>query len=260
VLIVKDIIKFLEEKFPPHLAYEWDNVGLQIGDRNMGVKKIMVALDATTLVIDEAISKDVGFIITHHPFIFSPLKAIDLTSPQGKNIQKLIKNDIALYAMHTNYDIATGGMNDVLARRIGLQHIAPFAMIDDTHGLGRIGTLEYAMDIDSLSNVVHEKLAPHIGLISNVACRNIDNLKTVAVIGGSGSKYIHDAKEAKADVFITGDVTYHAAMEAKELGLTVLDIGHYAEVIMQDAACDLLNEAFGNELAISSEEIKNPIW
>jgi len=260
VLTVKDVIKFLEEKFPPSLAYDWDNVGLQIGDTNREVKKVMVALDATTPVIDEAISKGVDLIITHHPFIFSPLKSIDLKMPQGKSIQKLIKNDIAIYTMHTNYDIAPGGMNDVLAERIGLQDIKTFAMIDDIHGLGRIGKLENAMDIESFSDNLYDQLDPYIGVISNVECENIENIETVAVIGGSGGKHIHDAKAAGADVLITGDVTYHTAIDAKAIGLTLLDIGHYTEAIIQDAVRDLLNEELGNELAVSSEESKNPIW
>jgi len=258
--LVRDVIKFLEKKFPTNLAYDWDNVGLQIGDINCEVKKMMVALDATTPVIDEAISKDVDLIITHHPFIFAPLKSIDLGIPQGKNIQKLIKNDIAIYAMHTNYDIAPGGMNDILAERIGLRDVKPFAMIDDVHGLGRIGKLEKAMNIDSFSNDLYEQLAPYIGVISNVECENIGNIETVAVIGGSGGKYIHDAKAAGADVLITGDVTYHIAIDAKDIGLTLLDIGHFAEVVMETSVADLIAEEFNDHVrVITSTVSSNPI-
>ena len=261
MLTVDEIIKFLETRFPRYLAYEWDNVGLQIGQASCRVKRVMVALEATTPVINEAIEKKVDLIITHHPFIFSPLKAIDFATPQGKNIEKAIKNEIAIYAMHTNYDIAPGGMNDVLAEKIGLQDVKPFAMIDDIHGLGRIGELEQAMNIDSLSDIVRfEKLKDEIDEVRTVETVGSGCIKKVAVIGGSGGKYIHEAKAVGADILITGDVTYHTAVEAKEMGLNLIDIGHYAEVVMEEEVAILLNGQFSNAVqVIQSSVSKNPI-
>ena len=259
MLLLKDIITFLEKKFPPSLADDWDNVGLQLGDQNASVAKVMVALDATTQVVEEAISQDVDLIITHHPFIFAPLKAIDFRASQGKNIHKLIKNDIALYAMHTNYDVAPGGMNDVLAEKIGLQNVLPFAMIDDVHGLGRIGELEQPMNIDSLSDIIKfEKLRDEVDDIKTVETVGAGCIKKVAVIGGSGGKYICDAKEAGADALVTGDVTYHIALDAIDIGLNLLDIGHFAEVVMQDAVCDLLVARF-EEIDVMKSNTKSPI-
>lgn len=260
MLLNKDIIRFLEEKFPTSLAYDWDNVGLQVGDVNREVKKILVALDMITPIVDEAIEKKIDLIITHHPLIFSPLKSINFETSRGKNIAKLIKNDITAYTMHTNYDIAPGGMNDVLAQQIGLCDISPLVMIDEIHGLGRIGKLKHASSISSLSTDIKTQLKPYVSSIDKVECANIESIETVAVIGGSGGKYIHEAKEAGADVLITGDVTYHIAIDAKDIELSLLDIGHHAEVIMQDAVCDLLNKEFDDMLAVSSENTKNPIW
>jgi len=259
-VIFKDIAKLLEEKFPPSLALGWDNIGLHIGDANQEIRTIMVTLEATTAVIEEAINKGVDLIIAHHPFIYSPLKSIDYTTPKGNNIKKLIQNNIALYVMHSNYDIANGGMGDVLAEKIGLLAIKPFSMIDEIHGEGRIGKLEKAVTIDELSKALSENFSPYINSVKKVECENIKNIETVAVIAGSGGKYIHDAKAAGADILVTGDIKYHDAMDAKDIGLNILDIGHFAEVVMQDAVRDLLNKAFGHELAISSEESKNPIW
>lgn len=257
---IEDIIKFLEEKFPPHLAYDWDNIGLQIGDVKLEVRTIMVTLEATTHVIDEAIRKGVDLMITHHPFIFSPLKSVDLTTPQGKNIQKLIKNDIAVYGMHTNYDVAFGGMNDVLAEKIGLQNVKPFSMIDEVHGLGRIGELEQPLNIDNLSAMIRfEKLQDEVGAIKTVETVGASCLKKIAVIGGSGGKYIHEAKEAGADAFITGDVTYHTAVEAVEIGLNMLDIGHYAEVVMEEKVATLLSDQFDGLQVLRPTVSSNPI-
>ena len=259
VLLVKDVIKFLEEKFPPNLALDWDNIGLHIGDVNQEVCTIMVTLEATTDVVEEAINRNVDLIIAHHPFIFSPLKSIDYSTPKGKNIKKLIQNNIALYVMHTNYDIATGGMGDVLAEKIGLIDVKPFSMIDEIHGEGRVGKLEKAKNLDELSNSIYENLAPHISFVNKVEGKNTDNIKVVAVIGGSGGKYIYEAKKAGADVLVTGDVKYHDAVDAKDIGLSILDIGHYAEVVMEERVAELLDKQFDIEIIVQSVA-ENPIW
>ena len=258
MLRVKDIIKFLEEKFPPRIALHWDNIGLHIGDANQEVHTIMVALEASTDVIQDAVCEGVDLIVAHHPFIYSPLKSIDFRTPKGKNIKDLIKNDIALYVLHSNYDIANGGMGDVLAEKIGLVDIKPFSMIDEIHGEGRIGKLEKPMSLDELSTILCGKFAPHIGLVSKVECENIENIETVAVIGGSGGKYIYDAKDAGADVLVTGDIKYHDAMDAKDIGLSILDIGHFAEIVMQDAVSDLIKAEF-EMLDIRKSSARNPI-
>jgi len=258
VLLVKDIIKFLEEKFPPSLALGWDNIGLHIGDANREVCTIMVALEATTAVIEEAIEEDIDLIIAHHPFIFSPLKSIDFTTPKGENIKKLIQNNIALYVMHSNYDIAKDGMGDVLAKKIGLLDIKPFSMIDAIHGEGRVGKLEKVINIDELSNILYENFSPYIDSIRHIEGENIEKIETVAVIGGSGAKYIHDAKGVGADLLVTGDIKYHDAMDAKDIGLSILDIGHYAEVVMEEHVAGLLVEQFDVEVVRPSVS-KNPI-
>jgi len=256
VLVVKDIIKFLEEKFPPHLAYDWDNVGLQIGDANCEVKSIMVELDATTPVINEAIEKGVDLIVTHHPFIFSPLKAIDLATPKGENIRNLIKNDIAIYTMHTNYDVAPGGMNDRLAKEIGLEDCEP--LCED--GLGRIGfnNNEYAKDIKKyVEHVIHQFALCGANFIDGGKTHQIDK---VAIIGGSGGKYIHEAKAAGADVFITGEITHHKALEAQEIGLSVIDVGHFIERRMEYDVTALIASQFSPEIKMCySTSVKNPI-
>jgi len=259
VLLIKDIIEFLEEKFPPRLALAWDNIGLHIGDINQETRTIMVALEATSAVVDDAVSKDVDLIITHHPFIFSPVKSIDFTTPKGRNIKKLIQNDIVLYVMHSNYDIANGGMGDVLAEKIGLLDVKPFSMIDEIHGEGRIGKLVKSMSMEEISNALYDNFEPYIGNIRKVECENIGDIETVAVIGGSGGKYIYDAKSAGADLLVTGDIKYHDAVDAKDIGLSILDIGHFAEVVMEEHVAGLLAEQFDDVDVMVQSVAKNPI-
>ncbi|MGL6104786.1 Nif3-like dinuclear metal center hexameric protein, partial [Romboutsia sp.] len=109
---LKSLIKKIESKYPLDLAYDWDNVGLLVGDFDMDVKKVLVALEANDKVIDEAIENNINLIITHHPFIFKKMNKINTGDFKGKLIHKLIKNDMALYSMHTNFDIAFDGLND----------------------------------------------------------------------------------------------------------------------------------------------------
>lgn len=120
---IKEIISSLEKLAPPHLAEPWDHIGLMVGDPQGETDKVLCALDVNEAVIDEAISLQAGLIVSHHPFLFKPLSNLDLSSERGKMIKKLVQHDIAVYAMHTNYDIAFGGLNDYLAEGLGLQDI-----------------------------------------------------------------------------------------------------------------------------------------
>lgn len=258
MLKIHEITEFLEQQFPLELAYDWDNVGLQIGDQKKSVGRIMAALEATTPVIDEAIRQGVELIITHHPFIFPGIKAINLATPKGKNIEKLIKNDMALYTMHTNYDLASGGMNDVLAAMMKLENVKP--LCDD--GLGRLGELQQAMNIDCLCDYIqHEWLKDVVSDIRTVEISGKSGaIKKVALIGGSGGDYINEAKNAGADVLVTGDIKYHTAIDAQELGLNLIDISHYAESVMEANVQQLLQAKFDNQLEVLIPSVaKNPI-
>ena len=257
---IQEIIAYLETKFPKDLAYAWDNVGLQIGDVNKEVKRIMVALDATTAVIDEAVQNKIDFMITHHPFFFSGIKIIDFSNPQGRNIQQLIKHDIGIYSMHTNYDVANGGMNDLLANKLKLQQIEKFAMVDEVHGLGRIGQLTHEMDLaDFVTCIKNQWLVEEKPSLKIVNAHQENNLKKVAIVAGNGTKYIREAKNAGADIFVTGDVDYHTAVDAIDMGLSIVDIGHYSEIIMEKHVTKLLEEQFKALQIIRPSSAKNPI-
>ncbi|MDQ0351044.1 dinuclear metal center YbgI/SA1388 family protein [Alkalibacillus filiformis] len=118
---VKDVISLVEKKAPKHLAFEGDPIGLQVGDANQKVSKVMIALDVLEDVVDEAIDQEIDLIVAHHPLIFKPLKSVDLNSEKGKIVSKLIQHNITVYAAHTNLDIANGGVNDMLMEQLGLE-------------------------------------------------------------------------------------------------------------------------------------------
>lgn len=121
-ITVGKVVEIFEEWAPKHLASDWDNVGLQVGNLSMVVNKVLVTLDVTKAVVEEAIEKEANFIISHHPLLFKSLKRINLSEPIGKVIELLIKHDITVYSAHTNLDVARGGVNDLLAEAINLKN------------------------------------------------------------------------------------------------------------------------------------------
>ncbi len=122
-MLLKGIVKIVEDKYSPKFAYEWDNVGLLVGDYESDVKRILLALDADEAVMNEAVEKEVDLIMTHHPFLFKGMKKINSSSYRGRAVMRLIKEDISLYSMHTNFDIARDGLNDALCEKMELQNV-----------------------------------------------------------------------------------------------------------------------------------------
>jgi len=356
------IFNALEKWAPKHLAYEWDNVGLQVGSYTEQTTKVLITLDVTESVVDEAIKNEANLIISHHPLLFQPLQQINIHSLKGKIIQKLLKNHISVYAAHTNLDLADGGVNDLIFDRlsltskeilkevyiekliklivyipndyvskvrkalgdVGVGHIGNYShcafqskgqatfkplaganpfigkrdiqeFVDETKlemimpdnlissalavlksvhpyeevaydlyplknkgkvfGLGRIGDLDHKMSLISLSQKIKETFnISHVRITGDT-----DRLvQKVAVIGGSGEKYFRDAIAKKADVLITGDLTFHHALDAKEMGLAIIDPGHHIEEVMKQATKLYLEQIFTDIEMIDSKIDTNP--
>ena len=221
----RDIINILEKKFPKINAEEWDNVGLLIGDYNKEVKKIQFSLDATLESIENAISKKVDMIITHHPIIFKAIKDITEQNILGKKIRDLIKNDINVYAIDTNLDSSIDGLNDYILKKLGILEYKILDFDEEKNcGIGRIFKLDEEKDLKKFIEELNLKLQiSNLRVISNDLNKKI---KKVALINGSAMSYWRKAKK-ESDLFITGDVGYHDALDALESGLNVIDFGHY---------------------------------
>lgn len=243
------VLEVFNKYFPKDMAYSWDNVGLQVGTLNKEVNTILIALDLTKEVVNEAIENDVDLIITHHPLIFKPLKSINTDHFKGSIIESLIKYDIALYAAHTNFDVAQNGMDQILADMLGLQNKEHLETLNETAGLGIIGEIDEMSMIDFITftkKVFNLEYAKFIGDINQ-------QVKTVAISGGSGSINIQNAIHKQADIFITGDLTYHYAVDCKEEGLNALDVGHNIEKYFAQSLKDLLvNEGIDCDIIVSS--------
>lgn len=227
-MIVSQFIEKFEELFPENLAYKWDNVGLQVGSMKDKISNILVTLDLNIEVVEEAITKKANFILVHHPIIFSPVKKISMDTYLGKMLEKIIKNNLNVYVAHTNFDLSNHGMNKILADMLKLNDQKLIEMETLDEGLGRYGSIsvskslwQFIIDIKELFSIESVKL------ISNE--RNDYAVKNVAITGGSGSSLLTSDHLNNIDIYITGDVTYHHALDALNAGLTVLDVGHNIE-------------------------------
>ena len=222
------VMNALERIAPRHLAEDWDNTGLLVGSYAQKVERILVALDVDDIVVAEAIERSADMIVAHHPAIFRGMKQLRTDLPLGRRLAALLTHGVAVAAAHTNLDITRGGVNDVLAARLGLEKLSTFITTEQADGsaesLGRIGTLPAPVAIDDFAHSVCERLGvSHVRLV-RAADRPV---RRVAVVGGAGAEFIDTAVRRGADVYITGDVKYHEAQRAAEQGMHLIDAGHF---------------------------------
>lgn len=223
-----EIIEVLEELSPKQYACEWDNVGLLVGRRDKDVKHIMVALDATMEVVRQACEKGIDMLITHHPMIFSPMKKVTGDSVLGEKVLLLAEHGISYFAMHTNFD-TVGGMAELAASQqyLNLSDTRPIIECDlPEQGMGRYGKLPKAMNVDEVAEYIKKCFG-----LSNVLIHKTDSVsdklfERIAVMPGSGKSFINKVVEDGYDLYLTGDIGYHEATDARELGLNVIDATH----------------------------------
>ncbi|NMC74678.1 MAG: Nif3-like dinuclear metal center hexameric protein [Geobacteraceae bacterium] len=360
---ITDIVEIVDCIAPFRLAEEWDNVGLQVGDPDATVAKIMVALDAGKEAVDAAIDSGCQLLLTHHPLLFHPQKKIDLREPTGALVAKAVQHSLNIVSLHTNFDIVSGGVNDLLAARLGLfsttplsvtsveslvklavfvpkgheedvlQALFPFSgflgnysecsfqtsgtgtfkplagaapflgsigtrqYAEETRievllrapdvaaarssllsahpyeepaidlyplmnegrreGFGRIGDLPTAVSLECLADRLKDEFSLEGVRYVGEGCRNVQR---IALCGGSGSSLVRCARKQGADVLVTGDVKYHEAREAQMLGLSLVDMGHFASEILMVEGCvarlktELRDRGLTAELVACKEE------
>ena len=227
-VIIADIIKIMEDIAPSCLAEEWDNVGLQVGQKDWPVRNIRIALDPLPNVVAAACREKVDLLITHHPLIFKPLSSVDFSTPVGAIINMASKHKMAIFAAHTNLDNVTDGLNDILAYRIGLNNLKVLGDIrgsEDCQGLGRIGDLIRKTKLASFALEIKKKLGLNY---IKVAGKPDLFVKKAALCTGSGSSLINNFFASGAQVYISGDLRYHDARAAEAANLGIIDIGHFA--------------------------------
>lgn len=231
---VNDIAKLMESIAPLSLAESWDNVGLMLGHRSKPVRRLLLALDLSPEVAQQAIEQQADMVITHHPAIFAKLGCLTSDNWQQELLLRLAERGVAVYSAHTNLDCASGGVNDVLAKRLRLQDVE---VLDEETGLGRIGVVE-ACELEGFAGFVKQALrAPYV-----VYGGGKRPVRKVAVCGGAGSDLIELALALGADTLVTGDVKYHSAQQAVFSGLNIIDAGHqFTERPVLDNLADRLS-------------------
>ena len=219
-MTVRDIVEAIEQFAPLSIQEGWDNSGLCIGAPGDEVHGVLVGFDCTPELIDEAVEKGCDMVVTHHPLIFKGLKRIQGGDPVSDAVIKAVRAGVAVYAAHTTADKVIAGVSGAMARRLGLSDIA--VMEDEGgYGLGAVGTLPHPMTGEEAIAYVKEKF----GLQVVRASKPVARVEKVAMCGGAGGSEIDAARATGAQLYISGDVSYHNFFTPD--GFMVLDIGHF---------------------------------
>lgn len=222
----EEVISRLEELSPLSYAESWDNPGLLAGRKDKDIKKVYIALDATTATIEEAVREGADMLLTHHPLIFKGIKQVNCDDFIGRRVFTLIQKDICYYAMHTNFDVM--GMADAAADILQLKkrEVLEITFEDEIakEGFGRFGRLPGIMTLDECALFVKKVFGIEYVKVFGDADSEIE---TAAVLPGSGKSMIGAALAKGADVLITGDIDHHDGIDALENGMAVIDAGHF---------------------------------
>lgn len=249
MLTVGDFYKAMDDIAPFNITGDWDNVGLLIGSCSDSVSKVLLALDATKAVIEEAVEIGADLIITHHAVIFDPLHTI----PTDSNPYRLISNNIGLIAAHTNLDMTPGGVNTVFAEIIGVNAsvvISPSEIYPEEYGYASMGTLSEPTTAKELAKKLKIELnAPGVRYLSTTK-----PIETVAYCGGSGKSFLEAAIAAGADAYVTGELDHNHLLRAQDENMALILAGHFhTETIVMEPLKAMLKERIPTaEIIVSS--------
>ena len=254
-----EIMGELQTIFNPKIAEDWDNVGLLVGDSTKEVNKVLFCLDVTEKVVKKAVDNNVDLIISHHPVIFSGLKKITNETVHGRKLLKLIENKIAVYSIHTNSDFAVNGLNDFIMDKLNLdgekiifnecefeEYNSIKNKMECVHGgLARIKILNDEMRLADLLERIKDSLG--LSYVRYLGNKDV-YVRKIGLVTGGGSSFLHDVAD-KIDVFLTGDLRYHEALDALEKGHILVDVGHFeSEYLFVDMMEQKMTKFFDGEM------------
>lgn len=259
---VKMIYDIIDSIAPFESAESWDNVGLLIGEEASIVNAILLSLDITEEVVEEAIRGGVNLIVTHHPIIFAGVKEITAHTRLGRILLTLIENKVSVIAAHTNLDRSFPfGINRYISDLYGLKGLKP---LSENEGFGIVGHFDEAITFDTfvqktknLFDIEVVKVAnPKTDVVSEAPC-----IKTVAISSGASSDFIKDAIESGADVFITGDLKYHESQAVLSTSLTLVDVGHFeSEFVYLNRLQSILDTKLNPSVSIQVTRTEKPLF
>ncbi len=242
---VGDIAGFLEGIFPLSCEEKWDNSGLQLGSFDDEVSSVLIALDVDVPVVEEAVDKKANLLLTHHPLFFKPLKKLDYSSYMGRLVRMLVSSKISVYSVHTNFDNAFGGMNDILLEMLSLSSDVPLVRHPNPGcgGAGRVVELQVPWKVADVIRKVRESWG--IDMLSYVG--SLDrSVRKFAVCGGSGADFIENCVSLEVELYITADVKHHEAVFARRNGVDLLILNHFE---MENASLGGLRNLLASEFS-----------
>ena len=257
-MLCRELIEKLEELAPKSLACDWDNPGFLAGRGDKEIKKVLVALDATDRVVEQAVREQADFLLTHHPLIFRALKQVNDANFISRRIVSLLQADISYVAMHTNFDAAPGCMADLAAERLGIRDGQPLEVTGEVKempvGIGKAGVLAEPVSLDALAKQVKQAFElPFVLVYGSEAAKG--PVSRVAVSPGAGGSMIRYALEQKAQVLVTGDIGHHDAIDAAAQGMAIIDAGHYGlEHIFIPFMADYVKRVSGGSIEVIQAE------
>lgn len=249
MVTVNDVYAFLNEIAPFEYSFSFDNVGILVGNKSAKVDKVLLSLDLTSEVLEEANQLGVQLVITHHPVIFDPVKSIlsdDL-------LYRVIKSNISVISAHTNLDIAENGVNFHLAKALGIKETKALSEVNfgsKKLPFGVVGSLDKKYSCKEFAQLVKRNLN-----CDGVRYLNLCNkkIKKVAVGSGACGELVVEAKKMNADVFVTGEIKHHELLFAKENSICVVDVGHYkSENVVIEPLALMLHRKFSNVMFFTS--------
>lgn len=250
---LKDVVALLEKVMHPALVDDWDNCGLLIGDMEQEITHIRTALEATNEVVDAAVKDGVDLLLVHHPMFFAPVKRITSETIRGKKALKMIASGMALYAAHTNLDRAQNGLNQNFGQAIGIGEWRSY----DEGGYILMGKLERTMTLEAYAAYIGERLGYEPIRYVGTPERSIDR---VAFCCGSAVNLMDDALFDQVDVYVTGDLKYHDAMDIHEKGQALVDVPHFvSEVMAAKVLHNLVTSVIDSVTVTIDDSIINPI-
>ena len=219
-MTVKEFYEYMCRALPSELSLDGDSDGLSVcPEPEREVKNVLIALDATAEIVEEAASEGYDVILTHHPMLFGGISAVNAEEYRGNKIVKLVRAGVSVMSFHTRLDAVDGGVNDMLASLLGLKNVSKIG----EKGIARIGDLETPMLADDLAVFIKDTLvAPYVEFSDTGKL-----IKKVAVLGGSADSMIGDAIAAGADALIGGELKYHALTDSTDYGICLFSAGHF---------------------------------
>lgn len=253
---VIDIYNYIDKIAPFNTCDNFDNVGLLVGDMYADITGVLLSTDITNEVINEAIEKDCNLIVTHHPVIFDPLKRVN----KGSIVYRLIESEIAVISAHTNLDMAKGGVSDMMLELMGYESSKVFEVLGERdgkeYGYGKIVKLDEPASVEEFVEMVKGAFDVHTVRYTDGGAP----IRRFAVCSGAGGANTLLAVERNCDAYITGDCKHNNFIDAKNLGLTLIDAGHYyTERIFAPILCKKLSREFPELNFTVSETDTDPV-